>query len=118
MPAYNATAVACDFTIGVGIALVVYALLRSSLRELLNNVINMPAGTNFYLRALALILLSLALGKAISGIHLKPEAHFMEYVWAVASDVSGVFENLSIALLAYLGLITVLVVVLRPKNGK
>ena len=49
---------------------------------------------------------------------MKPEAHFMEYVWAVAGDLSGVFGNLFVVLLVYLGLITVLVAVLRPKHGK
>ncbi len=118
MPARNAAAFAFDIVFGVGIALVVYALLRSSLRKLLDNVIGLPEGTEFYLRSLVLILLSLALNKVITGVHMKPEAHFMEYVWAVASDISGVFENLFVALLVYLGLITILIVVLRSKNGK
>ena len=118
MPAYNAAAFVVDCVIGVGIALAVYAWLQSSLRQLLNNVIKMPAGTSFYLRSLALILLCSALTKVITGIHMKPEAHVVEYVWAVASDIGGVFENLFAALLVYLALITILVVVLRPKDGK
>ncbi len=118
MPRYNATAFAFDLVFGVGIALVVYILLRSNLRKLLDNVIAIPEGTEFYLRSLLLILISLASAKVITGVHMKPEAHFMEYVWAVASDISGVFDNLFTALLVYLGLITVLIVVLRPKNGK
>jgi hypothetical protein len=118
MPAYNATAFVLDLVIGLGIALVAYAVLRTSLRELLDGVIRMPEATTFYLRALMLIFLFEALAKVITGVHMKPEAHFMEYVWAVASDLSGIFENLFIALLVYLGLITVLVVVLRPKNAK
>jgi hypothetical protein len=118
MPVYNAVAFACDLAIGVGIALVIYGLLRNNLRRVLNNVIAMPEGADFYLRAFVLILLCVALAKVITGIHQKPEAHFMEYVWAVASDISGVFENLFAALLGYLALITVLVVVLRPKDGK
>jgi hypothetical protein len=118
MPAYNAAAFAFDLVLGVGIALIVYALLRNSLRKLLGNVINMPEGTEFYLRSLALILVSLALARVMGGEHMKPEAHFMEYVWAVASVISGVFDNLFVALLIYLGLITVLIVVLRPKSGK
>lgn len=118
MPTHNAVAFACDFVIGVGIALIIYGLLRNNLRQLLNNVIAIPEGTGFYLRAFVLILLCVALAKVITGIHMKPDARFMEYVWAVASDISGVFENLFVVLLVYLGLITVLVVVLRPKNGK
>jgi len=118
MPAYNAVAFAFEFVIGVGIALVVYALLRQSLRGLLTNVIALPEGTIFYLRAFVLVLLCVALAKVVSPMELKPEAHFMQYVWAVASGVSGVFEDLFYALLAYLGMVTILVVVLKPKHGK
>jgi hypothetical protein len=118
MRAYNAIASVCDFAVGVGIALAIYGMLRTSLRELLNNVIKLPEGTTFYVRTLALVLLFVPLEKAITGIHMKPDAHFMEYVWAVASDMSGIFENLAVSLLVYLGMVTVLVAVLRPKNGK
>ena len=118
MPAYNAVAFAVEFVMGVGIALVVYVLLRKNLRELLTNVIALPEGTTFYLRAFVLILLCLALAKVITPIELKPEAHFMQYVWAVASNLSNVFETLFYALLAYLGIVTILVVVLKPKHGK
>jgi hypothetical protein len=118
VPAYNAAAFAFDVCIGIGVALVVYVLLQSSLRKLLDRVIDVPDGTRFYLRALLLILLSVALNKVITGVHMKPDAHFMEYVWAVASDISGVFGNLFVVLLVYLGLMTVLVVVLKPKNAK
>jgi hypothetical protein len=118
MPAYNAVAFAFDLVIGVGISLLIYKLLQRNLWPLLSNMIDTPGGADFYLRAFLLILLCAALDKVIVGIHMKPEAHFMEYVWAVASDISGVFENLFVVLLIYLGLITVLVVVLRPKHGK
>jgi hypothetical protein len=94
MPAYNAVAFAVEFVMGVGIALVVYALLRKNLRELLTNVITLPAGTTFYLRAFVLVLLFVALAKVVTPMEQKPEAHFMQYVWAVAANLSGVFENL------------------------
>jgi hypothetical protein len=76
----------------------------------------MPEGTAFYMRALVLIFLCVVLSKVITGVHQKPDANFMEYVWAVAGDISGVFENLFTTLLVYVGLVTVFVVVLRPKN--
>jgi len=118
VPAYNAVAFFFDLVIGAGIALLIYALLRHSLQELLTNLLRMPEATSFYLRSFVLILLSVALAKVVTGIHMKPEAHFMEYVWAVASDIGGVFDNLSVFLLAYLALVTVLVAVLRPRDGK
>jgi len=116
MPAYNAVAFLFDLVSAVGLVLVLYALLGKNLRELLDKVIRLPAGSAFYMRALVLILLCGALSKVISGVHQKPDAHFMEYVWAVAGDISNVFDNLFTILLAYVAIVTVLVVVLRPKN--
>ena len=118
MHAHNYAAFFVTFVIGIGIALVLYALLRNSLRELLNSVVRIPEGTAFYMRALVLILLFVAASKVMAQFDLKPEAHFIEYVWAAAGHLSEVLENLAIDLLIYLGLITVLVVVLKPKNGK
>jgi len=118
MPTYNNVAWAIDLLLAVGIALAVYSMLSASLRRLLDNVVALPEGTAFYLRGLSLVLVCVALSKVIVGVHQKPDAHFMEYVWAVAGDLSGVFSNLFVVLLVYLGLITVLVAVLKPKNGK
>jgi len=118
MPVCNAAAFASGLIIGIGIALIVYALLSGSLRKLLDSVIDIPAGRDFYLRALGLILVLVALAGTISNARQKPDAHFIEYVWAIAGELSGVFQNLFVVLLVYAGLITVLVAVLRPKNGK
>ena len=116
MPAYNAVAFLFDIVIAVGLVLILYTLLGKNLRELLDKVIRLPAGSTFYMRALVLILLCGAVSKVISGVHQKADAHFMEYVWAVAGDISNVFDNLFVILLAYVAIVTVLVVVLRPKN--
>lgn len=116
MPAYNAVAFLFDVVISVGIVLALYTLLEKSLRELLDKTIRLPAGSVFYMRALILILLCAALTKVINGVHQKPDAHFMEYVWAVAGDISNVFDNVFGVLLAYVAIVTILVVVLKPKN--
>lgn len=116
MPAYNAVAFLFDVAISVGLVLALYTLLGKSLQELLDRVIRLPAGTVFYMRALILLLLCGALSKVITGVHQKPDAHFMEYVWAVASDISNVFDNILLILLGYVAIVTILVVVLRPKN--
>ena len=57
MPAYNAAAFLLGLCISVGLVLILYTLLGKSLRELLDRVIRLPAGTTFYVRALVLILL-------------------------------------------------------------
>lgn len=116
MPAYNAVAFLFDLLISVGIALLLYILLGKSLRELLDKTMRLPAGSAFYLRALILIMLCGALSKVISGVHQKPDDHFMEYVWAVARDISNVFDILIMILLVYVAIATILVVVLKPKN--
>ena len=116
MPSCNAVAFFFDVVISVGIVLALYNLLGKGLQVLLDKVIRLPAGSTFYMRALLLILLCGALSKVISGVHQKPDAHFMEYVWAVAGDISNVFDNLFVVLLVYVAIITVLVVVLKPKN--
>jgi hypothetical protein len=116
VPSYNAVAFLFDLFIAVGIALTLYILLSRNLHELLDKVIRLPAGSAFYMRALVLILLCGALSKVVGGVHQKPEAHFMEYVWAVAGDISGVLDNLFTILLGYVAIVTVVVVVLRPKN--
>ncbi len=119
MPAYKTAAILLDYALALGLVLLIYRLLRSSLREALDQIIRLPAATTFYLRVLSLTLVFLALSKVIgSRFDLKPEAHFLEYVWAVASDLGGIFESVAWNLLAYLSLVTILVAVLRYKNGK
>jgi hypothetical protein len=81
MPAYNAVACFLDVVISVGIVLALYALLGKSLRELLDKTIRLSAGSIFYMRALILVLFCTALSKVLNGVHQKPEAHFIEYVW-------------------------------------
>ena len=118
MPDYNAASFASCVILGIGVAVVVYALLNKSLRRLLDSVIEIPDGTDFYLRVLSLVLFLVALSGMISNVRQKPDAHFIEYVWGIASELSGVFQNLFIVLLVYAGLITLLVAFMRPKNGK
>jgi hypothetical protein len=116
MLAFNTIAFFFDVVISVGIVLALYTLLGKSLQELLDKVIRLPAASVFYMRALILVLLCGALSKVLSGIHQKPDDHFIEYVWAVARDISNVFDNLFVILLIYVAIVTVLVVVLKPKN--
>lgn len=92
--------------------------LRPGLRGLLEDVTGLPAATDFYLRAFGIVVLFVALAAALGTSHsnLKDDAHFMEYVWAVADGLKDVFQNLMIVLLVYVGLITVLMASLRRKS--
>ncbi len=118
MTNYNGLASFFDLVLSLSLSLLIYRLIGASLRELLDRVIRMPEGTAFYMRALILILFCLALSKAVVGIQLKPEAHGIEYVWAVGSHLSEALESAFTVLLAYAALVTILVVVLRSKDGQ
>jgi hypothetical protein len=117
MTTYRAIAFVVNIGIALGLAFALYALLQQSLRVVLDRVIRLPAGTSFYLRALLLIFFLVALSTAVgSQFDLKPDAHFMQYVWLIAADMAHFFENVFWGLLAYLAMVTVLLVVLKVKN--
>ena len=118
MPAYNAAAFLSDLILSLVVVVLIYTLIAPSLRGLLEKVIRLPEGTAFYMRALGLVLACLALSRTIVGIQQKPEAHAIEYVWAVAAHLSEVFQDTLMVLLAYVLVVTILVVVLRFKNGQ
>jgi hypothetical protein len=101
----------------IGIVALLCALTFRSLRSLLDEVIKLPSGTVFYLRMLFLILLLNVLSVVVNHqFDMKPEAAFMEYVWAAADALSSIFNYTSLLLLGYLVLITVLVALLRYKH--
>src|SRR5690242_11761146 len=93
-------------------------LLRPSLRGLLEEITSLPAATDFYLRVFVMVVVLVALAAVLGAAHadLKDGARFMEYVWSVANGLQDVFQNLVIALLVYVTLITVLMAALRRKH--
>jgi len=99
------------------IVLLIDRLLRPGLRGLLQEIVILPAATEFYLRAFAIVLVSVAIGAVLgSSFNLKDGARFMEYVWAVATGLKDVFQNLFVVLLVYVGLITVLIAALTRRQ--
>lgn len=118
MQSYSAAASLITLVLGLAIAWIVYAILGTSLRELLNQAIRLPSATTFYLRSLALIVTFIALSKGVVTIQDKQPFHFMDYVWASASATDSIFEDVAYFVLVYLALITIVVVVLKPKNER
>jgi uncharacterized membrane protein len=116
MPAYNATASIIEAVLAILIALIVYLLLRTSLRRLLDDTVQLPAATGFYLRSFLVMLLLAALAEVVDFVRLKPDSAPMDYVWTVADGLGKVLTDIYIALLAFLVLITVLVAVLRRRH--
>lgn len=105
------------FVLSILIVLLIDRLLRPGLRGLLEEIVALPAATEFYLRAFAIVLVFVAIGAVLgTSIDLKDGARFMEYVWAIAARLKDVFQNLFVVLLVYVGLITVLMAALRRKQ--
>lgn len=105
------------FVLSIGSMLLIFSLFRKSLRSLLNEVIKISSATTFYLRALLIILIFIALSSVLSiELDLESEAPFMEYVWEIGDGLSSVLGMTSIYLAVYFVLITILVAVLRRKD--
>lgn len=117
MLAYNILAFVVLVVLSLAVALFVYSLLREDLSQLLNRTLKVPGGAAFFLRSLLIVLLFSSLAGSIGKeFSLKPEQHFIEYVWAVNGGLKDVFQDSLLSLLGYLTLITVLVATLKPKN--
>lgn len=103
--------------LAIGVVLLAYALIRTSLRDLLDQLLKLPAGTTFYQRSLLVILLFGALGQAVGHkFELKPDSAFMEYVWEVAAALGSVLETTFWFFIVYLVQMTILAAVLRRKH--
>ena len=95
----------------IGLAILVFAFLERPIRDLIDRLTNFPPATVFYTRVLALVLLLIALKRAVLFID-KPLDSWMS-VWTVMDNWNDVMEPMFVALLVFAGLITVLVAVLR-----
>ncbi len=103
--------------LAVLLAVILHRALRAALRGLLEDVVALPAGTQFYLRAFAIVVFFAALAAAVSSrSDLKEGARVMEYVWAIGAGVKEILENLFIVLLVFVGLVVVLTAALRRKH--
>jgi len=100
--------------LAVAIPTILFLLLRSSLCDLLRHTLKLQSGVTFYLRSFLLVLYLAALSGAIGiSFDLKPEAHFMEYVWKGATGLSTSLDYLVLFISVYLILITILIATLK-----
>ena len=110
---------AAALLLSVGITIVLYVQLRSSLQKLLAQCIRVPEGTTFFLRSFFVGLLLVTLGQGLGRtFEHKPGAKFMEYVWSAASVLSDVFLGLYLAIGLTVILVTILVATLKPNHDK
>lgn len=107
-----------SFLIVIVIAFLVGRFLRPSLRQLLEEITGLPAATEFYLRSFLIVVFFVAAAAAIGSTHndLKPDSHFMEYVWSVAEGLKSALEGIFEVLLGYVAIITILVASLRRRQ--
>lgn len=97
---------------------IVYWLIGKPLRPILDELIRMPACTDFYCRVFAVALLFTGLGTVIGSQKFggKDQA-FMDYVWSVLGYWSGMVDELMVLALLYIVIITLLVAILRRRDG-
>jgi ABC-type Fe3+-siderophore transport system permease subunit len=105
--------------VSLGAAIVLFLLLRNSLRSLLEQTIKIRPGVEFYLRSFLLVLFLSALSAAIgTNFEMKPDSRFMEYVWKGAEGLSATLEKSLWFLAIYVVIMTVLVATLKTKDDK
>jgi preprotein translocase subunit SecG len=105
--------------LSLAVPIILFLLLRVSLRDLLQHTVKLQAGVTFYLRSFLLVLFLAALSAAIgTSFDLKPGSRFMEYVWKGAEGLSSTLERSLWFVAIYLVLITVLVATLKTKDDK
>ena len=101
----------------VVISVLVYLLVRWSLRGLLAEVVQLRAAGKFYLRTLLVTMLLGALAATVTcSIDFDEDSIFMEEVWEVAQSLDGAFWALMIILLVYVVMVTILVAALRRRH--
>jgi len=101
----------------VAISVLVYLLVRWSLRALLADVVQLPAAGKFYLRTLLITMLLGALAATVArSIDFDEDSIFMEEVWEVAQSLDSAFWALMVILLVYVVMVTILVAALRRRH--
>lgn len=105
------------FVVSVLIVWWVLRWLLPALQALLQDVVGASAIAEYYRRVfvLAVVLMVLA-AVADPSFNFKDTVHPIEHVWAVTHGLKSVFENLTLAMLVYLGLLTVVVAALRRRS--
>lgn len=105
--------------LSLAVPIILFLLLRVSLRDLLQQTVKLQAGVTFYLRSFLLVLFLSALSAAIgTSFDLKSGSRFMEYVWKGAEGLASTLEKSLWFVAMYVVLITILVATLKTKDDK
>lgn len=98
----------------VGLAILVFAFLEKPLRQLMDQLVRLEPATTFYVRVMALVLVLLAMKRAVSFIDKPNDA--WGSAWTLMSNWADVMEPFTTVVLVFAGLITVLAAVLRRSH--
>ena len=113
----NNTAFLILITLSLLTSLGIYTLISRSLRNLLTEIVRVPACTIFFTRSLLICLTCVTLSSAIGRtFDLRADAAFIEYVLKIAPGLSPIFLHTWLFLLGYLVLVTVIVAVRGGRN--
>ena len=105
--------------LSLAVPIILFLLLRVSLRDLLQQTVKFQSGVTFYLRSFLVVLFLSSLSAAIgTSFDLKPGSRFMEYVWKGAEGLSSTLEKSLWFVAIYVVLITILVATLKTKDDK
>ncbi len=101
------------------VPIILFGLLRDSLRELLEHTVKLPGGVVFYLRSFLLVLFLSALSVAVgASFELPAGSHFMQFVWKVAEGVSSSMQSALLTVGVYVVVVTILIATLKIKDDK
>jgi len=105
--------------LSLAVPVIMFLLLRDSLRELLQHTVKLPGGVTFYLRSFLLVLFLSALSVAVgTSFNLKPDSRFMEYVWKGAEGLSSTLERTLWFVGIYVVVVTILIATLKIKDDQ
>ncbi len=103
--------------ISVGIAFLIYIIVRKYLKDILDHIIKIPSATVFYSRIFFFSLIFPALGKALNtSFKMEENTATMEYVWKLIRELDDVLIVIGVFAFIFLMYITVLIAALRYKK--
>ena len=102
-----------------GLMILVFGLVRRSARSLLDDVVRLPAATEFYMRVLLLLLVFAGLEAAVGDRwDIKPDPALMEYVSNIAGTMGEALQTAFWLIMIYMVLMTVLTATLRGGSSR
>ncbi len=109
--------------LGVGIPLLMYNWLRAPLEGIVKALVDMSDATEFYLRSFVLVMVFAGLGRVLGPLTIAGQdpknpapPRFMQYVWAVAERAQTVLWDISIYVLFFVAVVTILSAALRSRE--